>query len=150
MIELSVSGRSEGLVASSAVKFFWVSDRSITKILSDKLRDCPEIEMPFQILGIYVEAISHNVITTHQQSEIGVKEVRRLSKFHTGQVQKIFELTLSEANFYSLHEGMRRRNVAEAFKRVAAAIKVGYADDNGERLATLISSAANEYLSGSD
>jgi len=146
MIELAISGRSEGLAASSAITFFWVSDGSITQILSDKLSNHPEIELPFQILGIYVEAISHDAVAPHAQGGIGVKEVKRLSRFHTGQMQKLFELTISKENFYSLPRAMKESSAVEAFKQIAETIKKKYEDSNGESLAALINEAADEYL----
>lgn len=145
MIEVSVSGHAEGLVASSAIDFFLMVDGSITRILSDKLKNNPGVNLPFQVLGIYVDAVPHDA-KSDGLAEIEVRDVRRLVKFRTGQIQKVFELVISSENFYGLSVSERRKKAAGAFRKVSAMVSERYPDADGRRLSDLIAQSADDYL----
>lgn len=59
MIALSVSGRAEGLAASSNIKLFSIKEGSITKSIDDELMLHPHLELPFEVLSVFIEAKPH-------------------------------------------------------------------------------------------
>lgn len=145
MIRLSVAGRSEGLAASSAIGRFSIAGESITRRLADKLDSAADLCLPFEVLTIHVEALAHGQASNAMGPQILVKDVARLGRFHTGQANKTYELTLGESNFYSLGEPERRERIADAFARIAQLVRGRYAGEDAERLARMIGEAADEY-----
>lgn len=145
MIELSISGRSEGLAASSNIAVFYARDGSITDLLSHRLRSSVDITLSFGVLGIWIEALDH----TDERvlaDDIEVESVKKLMKHHSGSLQKLFELTIGNS-FYRLSTGEKRLAIARAFSRVAKLVAEEFPGIHGLSLSRLIADSANEYAS---
>ena len=143
MIELSISGRSEGLAASSNISILSIRDGSITELLANRLVNESQIALPFRVLGIWVEALSH-IDTRRDPGAVSVKSVTRLTRHRSGGSQKLFELTIGNS-FYCLSSGDKAAAIARAFTQVASAIAQEFPDHNGLALARLISDSVVEY-----
>lgn len=145
MIELSISGRSEGLAASSNIAMFSARGGSITDLLTHRLHASADIALPFGVLGIWIEALDHTEERVRAE-DIEVDSVKKLMKHHTGSVQKLFELTIGNS-FYRLSTGEKRLAIARAFSRIAKLVAEEFPGAHGLSLSRLISDSANEYAS---
>ena len=146
MITLSVSGHAEGLAASSNIKFFSIKEGSITKSIDDELMLHPHLELPFEVLSIFVEAKPHGPASrTGSGSTISVSAISGILKFHTGQAQKAYVLKLEGERFYSLDQGEKQKAIADAFDKVSSKIKKDFPGADGNVLSGIIDTAVARY-----
>lgn len=146
MITLSISGHAEGLAASSNIKLFSIKEGSITKLIDDELLARQDLQLPFEVLSIFVEAKPHGPDSrTGSGSTISVSAIQGILKFHTGQPQKAYVLKLQGERFYSLGEGEKKRAIADAFDKVSSRIKKDFPETGGLQLSEIIASAAARY-----
>jgi hypothetical protein len=143
MIEVSISGRSVGLAASSNINIFSVQDDNIAGILARKLGARPEIELPFGIIGIYVEALDHKIENVSEEV-IELKSIKKLMKHNSGKAQKMFELTIA-SSFYVLSVEQKMIAIARAFASISKYISVEFPTQGGLALAQVITESVTEY-----
>ena len=148
MITVSVSGRSDGLVASSNINMFLLTEGTIGRLLSERLSRLPEIELPFEVLTFFVEAKSHTAPQRPNQEGKGirVRSQKELMRFKTGQLQKVFELVIDNGNFYQLTRERKQGAIANAFETIAAKIAKEFPSQSGIMLSNEITLAARDYL----
>lgn len=150
MIELSISGTSDGFVASSNIDMFAACDQgTITNLLMSRLRNSQEIELPFDVLSIFVLAKSHDAPNkpNRKANNIGIRSHKALMGFKTGQLMKAFDLLLDNDNFYTLATPEKHKAIALAFEGLASRIAKEFAGESGAALAAQIRCAAKDYLS---
>lgn len=147
MISLSISGRSEGMVAASNIDLFLTRDESLTELLSERL-DHAAISLPFEVLSVFVDAKPHDAPAkpAHASKAIRVRSNRKLMRYKTGQAMKSFDLILDNDNFYSLPKPGKHEAIAAAFKGIAVNVLKEFKGQSGAALAHEIVSAAQDYL----
>jgi len=142
-MDVNVSGRSVGLAASSNINIFSVQDNHITGILARKLHSRDDIELPFGIIGIYVEALDHKIERTSGEV-IETRSIKKFMKHHSGKAQKMFELTIG-SSFYVLSSQQKKAAIAQAFSAVSKNIAEEFPNPCGLALAMVIAESAAEY-----
>jgi len=140
-MDLVVSGRSEGLAAASAINDFMIRERTVTSVLQVDLKSLPALSLPFEILGIYVEAIDH---TKPSDLPIAVHPQKKLVRARSGPSQKMYELTIGNA-YYQLDAPARRRAICGALLSIAESLDAEFSSPDGRALAERIRSVAETH-----
>lgn len=141
-MELNISGRSEGLAASSAINDFFIREGTATHLLNANISTLKDLSLPFESLGIFVEALNH---TLPSSIPILIASQKKLIRTQSGKFQKMYDFTISNA-YYQLGRVPRNRAVASALLRIADQIKTEFCSNGGEALASEFQAVANSIL----
>lgn len=137
-MDLIISGRSEGLAAASAINDFMIREGTVTSVLQTHLKVLQAPSLPFEILGIYVEAIDH---TKPSDLPIVVRPQKKLVRSRSGPSQKMYELTIGNA-YYQLDAPARREAICRALLSIAVSLDAEFPSAEGRALAGRIRSVA--------
>ena len=146
MVELSISGNSKGLVAGSAINLFMPREGTLPQALAAQLQAEGDLELPFQILSVFVDALAHDAPLSKPGVGIKVKRTKQLLRFHTGQTMQAFEFVLTQETFYSLNAQRKAEEIARAFEKMASMIQAAYVSDEGARLGGIIIDTARSWF----
>jgi hypothetical protein len=142
-MELIISGRSEGLAAASAINDFFIREGTATCVLQTHLKLLQMPSLPFQALGIYIEAMDH---TKPSSSPITVDPQKKLVGSRSGQSQKMYELTIGNG-YYQLDAPARRAAICSALLSIAENLDAEFPSADGRALADRIRSVAQGHAS---
>lgn len=145
-MELSISGKSEGLVAAGGSYFFNLFDGSITQHLARALRPLKTAGKPFEMLGLFVNAKPAEYVGKRGVVDaLAIKESRSLLTFRTGHSLKVFDITLTTASFYTCSISEKKVKAAEAFRLIADKLESSYGASVAD-VADAIRNAARHFL----
>jgi hypothetical protein len=142
-MELIISGRSEGFAAASAINDFFSREGTATYVLQTRLKLLSAPSLPFQALGIYIEALDH---TKPSSSPTTVQPQKKLVGSRSGQSQKMYELTIGNG-YYQLDAPARHAAICSALVSIAESLDAEFPSADGRALADRIRSVAQSHTS---